>query len=105
MLTQASLIGINELSVTATRRQMVPGRPFKHSLMFVGKARGLSQSGAPEKCFKQVGTGVARKHQTRRTQTSEQAAKACQGQTLAYYEIMEVKSITTLDPSILDQHG
>ncbi len=33
----------------------VPGKPFQPSLMFVGKARSLRSSGAPEMCFTWVG--------------------------------------------------
>jgi hypothetical protein len=33
------------------------GKPFQPSLMFVGKARSLPQSGAPERCFTPVGSG------------------------------------------------
>ncbi len=33
----------------------VPGKPFQPSLMFVGKARVLPQSGAPERRFTLVG--------------------------------------------------
>ncbi len=32
-------------------RLFVPGKPFQPSLMFMGKARGLPYSGAPERCF------------------------------------------------------
>ncbi len=34
----------------------VPGKPFQPSLMFVGKARTLRSSGAPEMCFTRVGS-------------------------------------------------
>jgi hypothetical protein len=43
-------------------RMFVPGKPFKPSLMFVGKATGLPESGAPETCFTWVGSGLSRKH-------------------------------------------
>jgi len=33
---------------------IVPGKPFQPSLMFVGKARSLTYSRAPERCFTQV---------------------------------------------------
>ncbi len=33
----------------------VPGKPFKPSLVFVGKARSLPYSRAPKRCFTQVG--------------------------------------------------
>jgi len=33
---------------------------FKHSLMFMGKARTLPSSGAPEKCKSLVGSGLTR---------------------------------------------
>jgi len=36
----------------------VPGKPFQPSLMFVGKARRLPQSGAPERRFTQLGSGL-----------------------------------------------
>jgi hypothetical protein len=34
------------------------GKPFQPSLMFVGEARSLPQSGAPENCFTQVGSSL-----------------------------------------------
>ncbi len=42
----------------------VPGKRFQHSLMLVGKARSLSYSGAPEKCFTQVSSGLTCKYYT-----------------------------------------
>jgi hypothetical protein len=42
----------------------VPCKPFKPSLMFVGKATGLPESGAPERCFAWVGSGLTNKHYT-----------------------------------------
>ncbi len=42
----------------------VSGKPFQPRLMFVGKARGLLQSGALERCFTRVGFGLTSKHQT-----------------------------------------
>jgi hypothetical protein len=38
---------------------------FQLSLKFEGKARGLPKSGAPEKCFARVGSGLTHKHWTR----------------------------------------
>jgi hypothetical protein len=43
-------------------RVFVPGRNFKPSLMFVGKIRNLPWSGAPERCFTRVGSGLTHKH-------------------------------------------
>ncbi len=43
----------------------VPGKPFQPYLMFAGKARSLPQSGAPEKSFTWVGSGLTCKHSTR----------------------------------------
>jgi hypothetical protein len=40
----------------------VPVRPFKDSLMFVGKHRRLPKSGEPEGCFIQVGFGLTFKN-------------------------------------------
>ncbi len=40
----------------------VPGKP---SLMFVGKAKSLPLSGAPESCFGAVGSSLTHKHTTR----------------------------------------
>ncbi len=40
----------------------VPGKPFQPSLMFMGEASGLPKSGAPERCFSQVGSTLTRKH-------------------------------------------
>jgi hypothetical protein len=34
---------------------LVSSKPIQSSLMFVGKARGLPQSGAAERCFTWVG--------------------------------------------------
>jgi hypothetical protein len=49
------------------------GRPFQPSLVFVGKARSLPKSEAPERCF----TGLQPN-----SQTLDKAGKASQGQTL-----------------------
>jgi hypothetical protein len=38
------------------------GRPFQFSLIFVGKARSLPWSRAPERCSTRVGSGLTRKH-------------------------------------------
>ncbi len=46
-------------------------RPFQPSLMFVGEARGLPQSGTPERCFTLVGSGLTCKHQTRLERLSQ----------------------------------
>ncbi len=43
----------------------VPGKLFQLSLMFVGKARGLPQSGAPERGFTLICPNLAQKHWTR----------------------------------------
>jgi hypothetical protein len=40
-------------------------KPFHPSLMFVGEARSLPKSGAPERFFTRVGSSLTRKHQTR----------------------------------------
>jgi len=40
-------------------------KPFQPNLMFVGKATGPHLSGAPERCFTWVGSGLTRKHYTR----------------------------------------
>ncbi len=42
----------------------VPGWPFHDSLMFVGKARSLPCSGAPERCFALVSSYLTCKHWT-----------------------------------------
>ncbi len=54
----------------------VPGKPFQLSLMFVGKARSLTFSGARERCFTQEGWIQPY------SQTLGQVCKACKGQTL-----------------------
>ncbi len=41
-----------------------PGKPFQPSLLFVGKARSLPLSGAPERCFTWVGSWLICKHYT-----------------------------------------
>ncbi len=46
-------------------RVFVPRKIFQPSLMLVGKARSLHQSGATERCFTLVGSGPTCKHQTR----------------------------------------
>ncbi len=43
----------------------VPGKPFQPILMFVGEARSLPKSGAPEGSFTRVGSGLTRKYWTR----------------------------------------
>jgi hypothetical protein len=37
----------------------VLGKPFLTSLMYVVEAKSLSKSGAPERCFTRVGSGLA----------------------------------------------
>jgi hypothetical protein len=39
-----------------------PGKPFQPSLMFEGKTRSLSKSGAPQLSFIRVGSALNRKH-------------------------------------------
>jgi hypothetical protein len=46
-------------------RGFVPGKPFQPSLIFVVKARSLPKSGAPERQFTWVGSGLTRKHKTK----------------------------------------
>ncbi len=41
---------------------LVTGKPFQPSLIFVGKARSLKYSGAPERCFSQIGFGLIHFH-------------------------------------------
>ncbi len=43
----------------------VPGKPFQPSLVFVGKARSLPKSGALERSFTRVGSGLTHKIQDR----------------------------------------
>ncbi len=43
----------------------VPGKPFQHSLMFLGKARSLPTSGASERCFIHLGYSFTSKHKTK----------------------------------------
>ncbi len=50
----------------------VPGRPLEPTLMFLGKARSQSLSGAPEKRFTQKGP----------KKNLDKAGKDCKGQTL-----------------------
>ncbi len=50
-------------------------KPLQLRLMFVGKARGLPQSGTPERCFTWVGSGLTRKNK-------DYVREACEGQTL-----------------------
>ncbi len=44
---------------------LVVGTLFKPSLMLAGEARGLPKSGALERCFTRLGSGLTRKHFTR----------------------------------------
>ncbi len=70
----------------------VPGRLFQPWLMLVGKAWGLSKSGAPERGFTRVGSLAL-------PQTLDLAGKACHG--LVYYKhsnITEVKSLKHCPP-------
>jgi hypothetical protein len=46
-------------------RVFVPGKPFQSNLVFVGKTRSSSKSGASERCFTQVGCSLIHKHYTR----------------------------------------
>jgi hypothetical protein len=79
-------------------RKFVPCKPFLPSLMFVGKARDLPYSGAPQSCF----TRVLQVLHSRLGSWPylETSGKSCQGQTLlAYYEnlsILTVKSFIGL---------
>jgi hypothetical protein len=41
-------------------RMFIPGKPFHHSLMFVGKAGAYLSE--PEMCFTQVGSGLTCKY-------------------------------------------
>jgi hypothetical protein len=43
----------------------VPGKPFHPSVMIVGEARGLPESGASARCFTEVGSGLTNNHYTR----------------------------------------
>jgi len=60
-------------------QHFVPGKSFQSSLMFVGKARSLPQSGAPERHFTQIGSDLTCKHYTRLEGLTGTTA-------LAYYE-------------------
>jgi hypothetical protein len=42
-----------------------PGTPFQPCLIIVGEARSLTLSGAPERCFTWVGSGITRKYYNR----------------------------------------
>jgi len=53
-----------------------PDKPLQPRLILVGKARSLISSGLPERGFRRQPY----------SQTLDEAVKACQGQTLAYYE-------------------
>ncbi len=43
---------------------LLPDKPFQPSLMIVGKGSNLTVSGASEKCFTQIGTGLAEEKHT-----------------------------------------
>ncbi len=43
----------------------MPGKPFQTGLMLVCKARSSPKSGAPERSFTQVGSGLTLNHYTR----------------------------------------
>ncbi len=70
--------GLNLLMFIISQ-SVFPSRPFQHSLMFVGKARSLSQSRAPERQSNRVGSGLTHKQQTR-------LERLAGTNTLAYYE-------------------
>jgi hypothetical protein len=40
----------------------VHGKPFQPSLLFVGKARSLPYSGAPERFFNRIGSCLTNRH-------------------------------------------
>jgi hypothetical protein len=64
--------------------------------MFAGKARGLPQSGAPERCFTRVGSSLSCKHATRMETLARE-------NTLAYYKnplITAVKSFIAQAPGL-----
>jgi hypothetical protein len=43
-------------------RVFVTGKHLQPCLMFAGKARRIPKSGAPERCFTRVGSGLFHKH-------------------------------------------
>ncbi len=83
----------------ARARLFVPGKPIQPSLIFVGNARGLPYSGAPERYFPRVGSGLTHKHWTR--------LEGLPGtNTLAYYKhskITVVRNFMTLGPAVQQQ--
>ncbi len=54
----------HNLGFSSLARVFVPGKPFRPSLMFMGKARDVLQTAAPERCFALVGSGLPNKHYT-----------------------------------------
>jgi hypothetical protein len=62
-------------------RVFVPGKLFQPIILFVGKARSLTQSGAAESYFSRVGSGLNCKHYTRLEKLARDGTNS-----LAYYE-------------------
>ncbi len=60
-------------------RAFAPGKPFQPSLMFVGKARSLPKSRAPERCFTWVDSCLTHRRYTK-------LRRLKRDNTLAYYK-------------------
>ena len=52
----------HDLRIFVLSMCVLPGKPFQPSLLFMGEARGLPYSGAPERYFTRVGPGLTGKH-------------------------------------------
>jgi hypothetical protein len=63
-----------------------PGNPFQPSLMYVGTARRLPNSGAGEMSSTQVGSGLTRNQYSRLESLAMEKTLAFLKKTLVYYE-------------------
>jgi len=63
LTTGANPIKLNARNLDFCKKLVfVPKKPFQSSLMFAVKARGLPQSGTPERSFNGGGSGLTCKH-------------------------------------------
>ncbi len=79
-------------------RVLVPGRLFKLSLMFVGKASSQPQTGSLERCFIRVGSDVTRKHCTRLEKPARNKNSSLLGPLMSYKEnkVLSIRPLMNL---------
>jgi hypothetical protein len=63
-----------------------PNRLFQPIIMFVGEAKSLHKSGAPERCFTRLGFGLIQKHLTRLERPARSKHSSLLGPFVSYKE-------------------